>query len=180
MMKILVVSILGFVLTSCQGSDLMKPQPKANEEKVEDVQERDAVSRHLTEEVIIQEIEISETRVEVPQTEEEELSMSQQVAAVFTEAEGENGEKLSEEQAAEGHQLTMNVIKAANSGNPFQMAAVGNEMIDFVNEASSNQLGVVDVAGVVDGVLDLIDAALDLDVAGIIDALLDIVDAILD
>ena len=71
------------------------------------------------------------------------------------------GVALSEEQAQEAADLTMTVVAATETGNIVQIIGAANKLAAFSEQSKSqNQgFGLVDVAGVVDAVQDLVAAA---------------------
>ncbi len=101
-------------------------------------------------------------------------SMEDQVQAAFAQS------NLSPQQNAALSDKTMALIAAANAGDQAAVTQLSNEL---AKEAIGGKglipgFGLVDVAGIVDAIMDLIAAAADADVAGIVDALMDLVAAI--
>jgi hypothetical protein len=123
------------------------------------------------------------TTVESPAAEPTEVTMDnmdEQLAQQIAARQNANGESLTAEQSEAATAKVMAVVKAAESGNPLALTLAANDLNAFAADMQGEQgLGLVDVAGVVDAIQDLIAAALDLDVAGIVDAVMDLIDAII-
>lgn len=101
-------------------------------------------------------------------------SMEQQVQAAFAQS------KLSPQQNAAMSEKSMALIAAANAGDQAAVTKLSNELVKQAvgGKGLIPSFGLVDVAGIVAAVMDLIAAAADADVAGIIDALMDLVAAL--
>jgi hypothetical protein len=102
------------------------------------------------------------------------VSMEEQVQAAFAQS------NLSPEQNAAMSEKSMALIAAANAGDQAAVTKLSN---DLVKQAVGGKglipsFGLVDVAGIVAAVMDLIAAAANADVAGIVDALMDLVAAL--
>jgi hypothetical protein len=101
-------------------------------------------------------------------------SMEEQVQAAFAQS------NLSPEQNAAMSEKTMALIAAANAGDQAAVTQLSN---DLAKQAIGGKglipgFGLVDVAGIVAAIMDLIAAAAAVDVAGIVAALMDLVAAI--
>lgn len=180
-MKILITGLVALGLTACQGDSFESPLSKQDNSSDVVVQEQDASTTYITEDDIVEQFNIPAEEDRIVQSEEEAQDMSTQIANAFANTQNQNGESLSATQASEGQELTMNVIAAAESGNPFKMASAANALVNFSKDmqAESNGFALVDVSGIIDAAMDLVAAALDLDVAGILDAIEDLIDAVL-
>lgn len=102
------------------------------------------------------------------------VAMEEQVQAVFAQS------NLSPEQNAAMSEKTMALIAAANAGDQAAVTQLSN---DLAKQAIGGKglipgFGLVDVAGIVAAIMDLIAAAAAVDVAGIVDALMDLVAAL--
>ena len=115
-----------------------------------------------------------------PMPVEEIQSMEQSVSELFSTMTSANGKAMDPEVAAEGSELVMGVMDAAQSGSPIKVALAANKLTRFARAQEANGLGLVDVAGVVDAIQDLVAAIMDADAAGILDAIQDLIAAILD
>ncbi|WP_141734338.1 hypothetical protein [Oligoflexus tunisiensis] len=101
------------------------------------------------------------------------VAMEQQVQTIFAQS------NLSPEQSAAMSEKTMALIAAANAGDQEAVTELSNDLAkEAIGKAIFGGFGLVDAAGVVAAIMDLIAAVMDLDVAGIIDALMDLVAAL--
>jgi hypothetical protein len=102
------------------------------------------------------------------------VSMEEQVQAAFAQS------KLSPEQNAAMSEKSMALIAAANAGDQAAVTKLSNELVKQAvgGKGLIPSFGLVDVAGIVAAVMDLIAAAANADVAGILDALMDLVAAL--
>lgn len=102
------------------------------------------------------------------------VSMEEQVQAAFAQS------NLSPEQNAAMSEKSMALIAAANAGDQAAVTKLSNELVKQAvgGKGLIPSFGLVDVAGIVAAVMDLIAAAANADVAGIVDALMDLVAAL--
>lgn len=102
------------------------------------------------------------------------VSMEQQVQAAFAQS------NLSPQQNAAMTEKSMALIAAANAGDQAAVTKLSNELVKQAvgGKGLIPSFGLVDVAGIVAAIMDLIAAAADADVAGIVDALMDLVAAL--
>jgi hypothetical protein len=101
------------------------------------------------------------------------VAMEQQVQSIFAQS------NLNPEQSAAMSAKTMELIAAANAGDQQAVTELSNDLArQAIGKAIFGSFGLVDAAGVVAAIMDLIAAVMDLDVAGIIDALMDLVAAL--
>ena len=206
-MKILAFGLVLFTGIGCR-SDFDHSLEKNEKKKVEATssnEEKADEPNYITEDDISDSIEKIKTNPPAKQTAEVKQDMNSQIAEAFTDGEGVSGAALSEEQAREMADLTMAVVTATENGNIVQIIGAANKLAAFSEQSKANfsangakgnyttngakgnytangakGYGLVDVAGVVDAVQDLVAAAIDLDVAGIVDAVQDLIAAILD
>lgn len=176
-MRIITLSLI-MTCVACAQAPQMKPKaqtaaPSAASTQVES--QKDAPAQPAAADQI-QASDVADVMASSPATpvSMDMASMEEQVQAAFAQS------NLSPQQNAALSDKTMALIAAANAGDQAAVTQLSNEL---AKEAIGGKglipgFGLVDVAGIVAAIMDLIAAAADADVAGIVDALMDLVAAI--
>ncbi|WP_132318012.1 hypothetical protein [Pseudobacteriovorax antillogorgiicola] len=183
-MKVVLIGLTTLALAACQGNLPNQPQRTTSDSasaeadvELSPVRAQEPEADYFTEEQINS--QITSAPIAVPMAETETVEMSQTVSQMFFESQGITGNSMSAAQAEEGEKLVMDLIDASESGNVFRVMGAANRLAKFSDDLKPDAAGLVDVAGIMDAIQDIIDAAMDADVAGIIAAVQDLIDAIL-
>ena len=179
-MKLVLGMVVLSTLVACGTESVDRPtkQMKSESPALSEAESVEEVEEVFTPQQVEETMATAQTTEPMPV--QEVQSMEQSVSELFSTMTSSDGKTMDPELAAEGSGLVMGVMDAAQSGNPIKIAFAANKLTSFAKKQEAAGLGLVDVAGVIDAIQDLVAAIIDADAAGILDAIQDLVAAILD
>ncbi|HET9240732.1 MAG TPA: hypothetical protein VFO10_25940 [Oligoflexus sp.] len=178
-MRIITLSLI-MTCVACAQAPVMKPkaaqpaQTVPTPASVESTQDATTAQNAADEQIQADDVAAVMTASTGTPVEMDMVSMEQQVQAAFAQS------NLSPQQSAAMSEKSMALIAAANAGDQAAVTKLSNELVKQAvgGKGLIPSFGLVDVAGIVAAIMDLIAAAANADVAGIVDALMDLVAAL--
>lgn len=180
-MRIITLSLIMTCVACAQAPQpVMKPKAAQPAQTVstpaaaDSVQEKAAAQTAADDQIQADDVAAVMTASTGTPAEMDMVSMEQQVQAAFAQS------NLSPQQNAAMTEKSMALIAAANAGDQAAVTKLSNELVKQAvgGKGLIPSFGLVDVAGIVAAIMDLIAAAANADVAGIVDALMDLVAAL--